>query len=106
MARKTRRLRGGRGYTTGAGAELKQMSMAPVMGGGKKRYNNKSIKRILNKKNKERESKRIENESARIYNQQEKFYEFLASPKQLNPQAKSFISKSLNPHAKLFVPSK
>jgi hypothetical protein len=93
MARKTRRLRGGRGYTTGAGAELKQMSMAPVMGGGKKksRYTKKGIKRILNKKNKERESKRIENESARIYKQQENFYKFLASPKQLNPQAKSFV---------------
>lgn len=95
MARKTRRLRGGRGYTTGAGAELKQMSMAPVMGGAKKRYNkNKSIKRILNKKEKERESNRIEKESNRIYNQQEKFYkEFLAS-------------STLNPHAKPFVPSK
>lgn len=95
MARKTRRLRGGRGYTTGAGAELKQMNMAPVMGGGKKRYNNKSIKRILNKKEKERKLKNIENESNRIYKQQEKFYEnFLA------------YSKPLNPHAKSFVPSK
>lgn len=94
MARKTRRLRGGRGYTTGAGAELKQMSMAPVMGGGKKkRYSNKSVKRILNKKNKEHQSKRINNESARIYKQQENFYEFLTSSK-------------LNPHAKSFVPSK
>lgn len=92
MARKTRRLRGGRGYTTGAGAELKQMSMAPVMGGGKKRYN-KSIKRILNKKNKERESKHIENESARIYKQQENFYDFLTYSKPLNPHAKSFVPR-------------
>jgi len=86
MARKTRRLRGGRGYTTGAGAELKQMSMAPVMGGGKKkRYTNKSVKRILKKKEDERESNRI-------YKQQEKFYEeFLAASKPLNPHAKSFV---------------
>lgn len=92
MARKTRRLRGGRGYTTGAGAELKQMSMAPVMGGGKKRYSNKSIKRILNKKANERKLKNIENESNRIYKQQEKFYEnFLTSSKPLNPHAKSFV---------------
>lgn len=88
MARKTCRLRG---YTTGAGAELKQMSMAPTMGGGKKRYTTKSVNKILKKKANERKLKHIENESARIYKQQENFYDFLTYSKPLNPHAKSFV---------------